>query len=145
MTYITLKLHHVSGQLQVHRIRQEGVIVNWLLIASVGHHFLGFLGGCHTEHIQGSVIFGLGDFIILLVFSIRLDFGHVHVVNKFGIILQAPEPDLFAFFFLVGFLVLDLETKEKQLYPRGKGKTHFGWVLNTEFQSINAAVHSITS
>lgn len=124
MTYITLKLHHIFGELQVHSIRQEGVIVNWLLIASVCHHFLGLLGSCHTEHIQRSVIFSLGDFIILLVFPIRLDFGHVHVVNKFGIILQAPVPDLFAFVFLVGFLVLVLETKEKQLYPHGK--THSG-------------------
>lgn len=128
MTYITLKLHHVSGQLQVHRIRQEGVMVNWLLIASVCHHFLGFLGSCHAEHIQRTVIFGLGHFIILLVFPIRLDFGHVHVVNKFGIILQAPEPDLFAFVFLVKFLVLVLETKGEQPYPLGKEKTHFGWV-----------------
>lgn len=128
MTYITLKLHHVSGQLQVHRIRQEGVIVNQLLIAGVCHHFLGFLGSCDTEHIQRSVVFGLGDFIILLVLPIRLDFGHVHVVNKFGIILQAPVPNLFAFVFLVGFLVLVLETKEKQLYPLGKEKTPSGWV-----------------
>lgn len=88
-------------------------MVNGLFIAHVCNGLLSFLGSRHTEHIQGSVIFGLGHFIILLVFTLWLHFGHVHVMNKFGIILQAAVPNLFAFIFLVRFLVLVLETKQK--------------------------------
>ena len=81
ITYITLYAIHILGQLDVHGIREENILVNQVLVVGIGDIGLGILGGRDTEHVGRGVVAGLGLLIVFLVLPVRLHFGHLHGMN----------------------------------------------------------------
>lgn len=108
VTYITLNLHHVFGQFQAHGIRKHVVGMDHVPVVGIGGHLLRLLGGHHTKHVHRGVEGCLGLLIGLLVLPVRLHLGHLHEVHQLGVVLEAPEADLFAFGLFIGLLVFVL-------------------------------------
>lgn len=108
VTYITLDLHHVFGQFEVHGVRKHVVGVDHVPVVGVGGHFLRLLGRHHTEHVHRRVEGCLGFLVALPVFPVRLHLGHLHEVHQLGVVLQAPEADVLPFAFFIGLLVFEL-------------------------------------
>lgn len=70
VTYITLNLHHVFGQFEVHGIRKHVVGVDHTPVVGVAGHFLRLLGCHHTEHVHWRVEGCLGFLIALPVLPV---------------------------------------------------------------------------
>lgn len=87
VTYITLDLHHVFGQFKAHGVGKQVVGMDHIPVVGVGGHFLRLLGCYHTEHVHRGVEGRLGLLIALLVFPVRLHFGHLHEVHQLGVVL----------------------------------------------------------
>lgn len=113
-TYITLNLHGIPGVFHVQGVRQEGVVVVGLSVVGVGGNFLRLLCSGHTEHIQRCVVPGLAGLVSLLILTIWLYFGHIHVVNQFRVVLKTEKANLLAFGFFIGLLVFALFGREGQ-------------------------------
>ena len=108
VTYITLNLHHVFGQFQAHGVRKHVVGMDHVPVVGIGGHLLRLLGGHHAEHVHWGVEGCLGFLICLLVLPVRLHLGHLHEVHQLGVVLEAPEANLFPFGLFIGLLVLVL-------------------------------------
>lgn len=79
-----------------------------LFIIDVGNHILGHLCRCNANHVPRGVVAGFGVLIVLLVFTIRLQLCHVHVVDQLRVILEASKAHMLSFGLLVSFLVFIL-------------------------------------
>lgn len=78
LSYVTLNVIHVPGQLDVHCVWEEDVLVNEALVVGVGDVGLRILGCCDAQHVGRSMVAGLRLLIVFLVLSIRLHLSHLH-------------------------------------------------------------------
>ena len=113
MTYVALNLHHVFRQFEVHGVRKQVVRMDHIPVVGVGGHFLRLLGCHHTEHVHRGVEGCLRFLIAFPVLPVGLHLGHLHEVHQLGVVLQAPEANVFPFGLFIGLLVFELWTGVK--------------------------------
>ena len=112
VTYIALYVHHVFRLLQVHGIRQIGVMMECMLIVDIAGNILSFLGYHNIEHIMGCVVFCFCLLLVFFILPVGLYLDYIHIVNRFRIILETLEANHFPFGVFIIFFVLNLlETK----------------------------------
>lgn len=75
--------------------------MNQSFVVSVGYAILCLLS-CHdTDCVRRCLVICLARLIRFLVLTIRLHLGHLHIMDKFGIILKAAEAYKFSLVFFI--------------------------------------------
>lgn len=112
-THVALNLHHVPGKLDVHGVRQVGVVVEEVFVVGIGNRVLTLFSSLDTEHVRRRVVVSLRLLVVFLVLQLRLNLCYIHVVDELRVVLQASEPNVLSLCLFVGFFIFILETEER--------------------------------
>lgn len=107
-------------------------MVYWLLVVDIGGHVLGHPCSSDANHVPRGMVTGFGVLVVFLVFSVRLQLGHVHIMDQLGVVLEASETNVLSLRLLISFLVFILWRENSLSQVLGLGTLGTTFFFHTE-------------